>query len=48
LLQIYEAEGFGLAIAEALALGTKVIVSSIRPLYEWKSSRGSIVERSSR
>jgi glycosyltransferase involved in cell wall biosynthesis len=44
LLQISEAEGFGLPIAEALALGTKVIVSNVRPLNEWKSSRVSIVE----
>ena len=44
LLQISEAEGFGLPIAEALALGTKVIVSDVRPLNEWKSSRVSIVE----
>jgi glycosyltransferase involved in cell wall biosynthesis len=44
LLQISEAEGFGLPIAEALALGTKVIVSNIRPLNEWKSERVSIVE----
>ncbi len=44
LLQISEAEGFGLPIAEALALGTKVIVSNVRPLNEWKSERVSIVE----
>jgi glycosyltransferase involved in cell wall biosynthesis len=44
LLQISEAEGFGLPIAEALALGTKVIVSNIRPLNEWQDSRVSIVE----
>lgn len=44
LLQISEAEGFGLPIAEALALGTKVIVSNVRPLNQWKSSRVSIVE----
>ena len=44
LLQISEAEGFGLPIAEALALGTKVIVSNIRPLNEWKNSRVSIIE----
>jgi glycosyltransferase involved in cell wall biosynthesis len=39
LVQISEAEGFGLPVAEALALGTKVIVSNIRPLNEWKDSR---------
>jgi glycosyltransferase involved in cell wall biosynthesis len=44
LLQISEAEGFGLPIAEALALGTKVIVSNIRPLNEWKDGRLSVVE----
>lgn len=44
LLQISEAEGFGLPIAEALALGTKVIVSNIRPLNEWKDERVSVVE----
>lgn len=44
LLQISEAEGFGLPIAEALALGTKVIVSNIRPLNEWKNPRVSVVE----
>lgn len=44
LLQISEAEGFGLPIAEALALGTKVIVSNIRPLNEWKDERISVVE----
>ena len=44
LLQISEAEGFGLPIAEALALGTKVIVSNVRPLNEWKSPRVSIVD----
>jgi glycosyltransferase involved in cell wall biosynthesis len=44
LLQISEAEGFGLPIAEALALGTKVVVSNIRPLNEWKSARVSIVD----
>jgi glycosyltransferase involved in cell wall biosynthesis len=44
LLQISEAEGFGLPIAEALVLGTKVIVSNIRPLNEWKDERISFVE----
>jgi glycosyltransferase involved in cell wall biosynthesis len=39
LLQISEAEGFGLPIAEALALGTRVIVSDIRPLNDWSDSR---------
>ena len=44
LLQISEAEGFGLPIAEALALGTKVIVSDIRPLNDWKHPRVLHVE----
>ncbi len=44
LLQISEAEGFGLPIAESLALGTKVIVSNIRPLNEWDTERVSVVE----
>lgn len=44
LLQISEAEGFGLPIAEALALGTRVIVSNIRPLNEWKNTRVTFVE----
>ena len=44
LLQISEAEGFGLPVAEGLALGTKVIVSNIRPLNEWKNARVSVVE----
>ena len=37
LLQISEAEGFGLPVAEALSLGTRVLVSNIRPLNEWDS-----------
>jgi glycosyltransferase involved in cell wall biosynthesis len=44
LLQISEAEGFGLPIAEALALGTRVIVSNIRPLNEWRHPRVSHVQ----
>lgn len=44
LLQISEAEGFGLPIAEALALGTRVIVSNIRPLNEWKHPRVSHIQ----
>lgn len=44
LLQISEAEGFGLPIVEALCLGTKVIVSDIRPLNEWKNERVKIVQ----
>ena len=39
LLQISEAEGFGLPITEALALGTQVIVSDISPLKEWVGER---------
>lgn len=44
LLQISEAEGFGLPISEAIALGTRVIVSDIRPLKEWKHPRVSRVQ----
>jgi len=44
LLQISEAEGFGLPIAEALALGTRVVVSNIRPLNEWENTRVTFVE----
>jgi glycosyltransferase involved in cell wall biosynthesis len=43
LLQISEAEGFGLPIAEALALGTKVIVTDVRPFREWISDRVFVV-----
>jgi glycosyltransferase involved in cell wall biosynthesis len=43
LLQISEAEGFGLPIAEALSLGTRVVVSDIRPLKEWKSDRVEVI-----
>jgi glycosyltransferase involved in cell wall biosynthesis len=44
LLQISEAEGFGLPIAEALAVGTRVIVSDIRPLNEWAGARVQVVK----
>jgi glycosyltransferase involved in cell wall biosynthesis len=44
LLQISEAEGFGLPIAEALAHGTRVLVSEIRPLKEWAGARVQIVK----
>jgi glycosyltransferase involved in cell wall biosynthesis len=44
LLQISEAEGFGLPIAEALAQGTQVIVSNISPLKEWVGERVKSVE----
>ena len=44
LLQISEAEGFGLPVAEALSLGTRVIVSNIRPLNEWESPYVEIIE----
>jgi glycosyltransferase involved in cell wall biosynthesis len=37
LVQISEAEGFGLPVAEALELGTEVIVSSVRPLRDMNS-----------
>jgi glycosyltransferase involved in cell wall biosynthesis len=37
-LFVSEAEGFGLPIAEALSLGTRVIVSDIRPLNEWRDN----------
>lgn len=36
LVQISEAEGFGLPAAEALALGTQVIVSDVRPLNDFQ------------
>ncbi len=39
LLQISEAEGFGLPIPEALAQGTQVIVSNVSPLKEWVGER---------
>jgi glycosyltransferase involved in cell wall biosynthesis len=42
-LQLSEAEGFGLPIVEALALGTKVIVTDISPLKEWENERVSVV-----
>ena len=44
LLQISEAEGFGLPIAEALAVGTRVIVSDIRPLNEWAGAHVQVVK----
>ncbi len=44
LLQISEAEGFGLPISEALALGTQVIVSDISPLKEWAGERVTLVK----
>ena len=44
LLQISEAEGFGLPIAEALAVGTRVIVSDIRPLNEWAGERVQVLK----
>jgi glycosyltransferase involved in cell wall biosynthesis len=44
LLQISEAEGFGLPIAEALALNTRVIVSNIRPLNEWAGKHVEVVQ----
>jgi glycosyltransferase involved in cell wall biosynthesis len=37
LVQISEAEGFGLPVAEALELGTEVIVSNVRPLRDSNS-----------
>lgn len=39
LIQISEAEGFGLPVEEALELGTKVIVSDISPLVDRVNSR---------
>lgn len=33
---VSEAEGFGLPVIEALSLGTRIIVSDIRPLNEWR------------
>ena len=44
LIQVSEAEGFGLPIAEALSLGTRVIVSNVSPLKEWAGERVSVVE----
>lgn len=44
LVQVSEAEGFGLPVVEALALGTRVIVSNIRPLVDIKNKDISIVE----
>jgi len=44
LLQISEAEGFGLPIVEALALGTKVVTSDVRPLVEWAGDRVQTVK----
>jgi len=44
LLQISEAEGFGLPVIEALGLGTRVIVSDVSPLREWESERVSVVK----
>jgi glycosyltransferase involved in cell wall biosynthesis len=43
LLQLSEAEGSGMPVAEALALGTRVIVSDIRPLNEWESELITVV-----
>jgi glycosyltransferase involved in cell wall biosynthesis len=44
LVQISEAEGYGLPVVEALALGTKVIVSNIRPLVDIGNEDVSVVE----
>jgi glycosyltransferase involved in cell wall biosynthesis len=44
LLQISEAEGFGLPVAEARELGTTVIVSDIRPLNNMYGEMPYIVE----
>lgn len=44
LIQVSEAEGFGLPVAEAVSLGTKVIVSDIKPLNEFNSSLVTKVE----
>ena len=43
LLQISEAEGSGMPVVEALALGTRVIVSDIRPLNELDSEMVTVV-----
>jgi len=43
-LQLSEAEGFGLPIVESLALGTRVIVTNVSPLSEWKEDSVRIVE----
>jgi glycosyltransferase involved in cell wall biosynthesis len=44
LVQVSEAEGYGLPVVEALALGTKVVVSNIRPLIDIGNKDVSVVE----
>jgi len=44
LLQISEAEGFGLPVAEARELGTTVIVSDVRPLNDMYGEMPYVVE----